>query len=60
MKKKSDELIELKQSRFEYIQFLNKRFNEEIEREKNIQSLYDKIERMQIDHHKRIGGSLKH
>ncbi|CAF5155709.1 unnamed protein product, partial [Rotaria magnacalcarata] len=55
---KSDKLKGLKQVRFEYTQFLNTRINEEIEREKNIQNLYDKIERMQYDLHQKMGKSL--
>ncbi|CAF5181733.1 unnamed protein product, partial [Rotaria magnacalcarata] len=56
---KSDKLKGLKQVRFEYTQFLNTRINEEIEREKNIQNLYDKIERMQYDLHQKMADSLE-
>ena len=55
---KSDKLKELKQVRFEYTQFLNTRINEEIEREKNIENVYDKIERMQYNLHQKMGKSL--
>jgi len=53
--KKSNQLKQPEQSRFEYIQYLNKRFNEQIEQEKNIENLYDKIERMQYDLYQKIG-----
>ncbi|CAF4553692.1 unnamed protein product [Rotaria socialis] len=56
---KSDKLKELQQVRFEYTQFLNTRINEEIEREKNTESLYDKIERMQYDLHQKMADSLE-
>ncbi|CAF4197371.1 unnamed protein product, partial [Rotaria sordida] len=51
---KSHQLKQSEQIQFEYFQFLNTRFNEEIEHEKNIENLYDKIERMQYDLHQKI------
>jgi hypothetical protein len=43
------------QIRMEYIQYLNKRFDEETEHEKTTEHFYKKIERMQYDLHQKIG-----
>ncbi len=53
--KKSNQLTQPEQIRSEYIQYLIKRFNEQIEEEKNIEKLYDKIERMQYNLYQKIG-----
>ncbi|CAF5122082.1 unnamed protein product, partial [Rotaria sp. Silwood1] len=51
---KSHQLKQSERIRFEYFQFLYIRFNEEMEREKNIEYLYDKIEKMQYDLHQKM------
>ena len=45
--------------RFEYIQYLSKRFDEEVESEKALQHLYDRIERMQYTFHQKAGKVIK-
>ena len=41
--------------RFEYIQYLSKRFDEAAESEKALEHLYDRIERMQYTFHQKLG-----
>jgi adenylate kinase family enzyme len=41
--------------RFEYIRYLSERFNEEVESEKALERLYDRIERMQYTFHQKLG-----
>jgi len=52
---KSNQLKQPEQIRSEYIQYFHKRFTEEIEHQKNIENLYEKIERMQYDHYQKMG-----
>ncbi|CAF5022311.1 unnamed protein product, partial [Rotaria sp. Silwood1] len=54
---KSHQLKQSERIRFEYFQFLYIRFNEEMEHEKNIEYLYDKIEKMQYDLHQKMSMS---
>ncbi|CAF1385366.1 unnamed protein product [Rotaria sp. Silwood1] len=56
---KSHQLKQSERIRFEYFQFLYIRFNEEMEHEKNIEYLYDKIEKMQYDLHQKMTDSLE-
>ncbi|CAF3805440.1 unnamed protein product, partial [Rotaria sp. Silwood1] len=56
---KSHQLKQSQRIRFEYFQLLYIRFNEEMEREKNIEYLYDKIEKMQYDLHQKMADSLE-
>ncbi|CAF5140236.1 unnamed protein product, partial [Rotaria sp. Silwood1] len=51
---KSHQLKQSQRIRFEYFQFLYIRFNEEMEREKTMEYLYDRIEKMQYDLHQEI------
>ena len=54
---KSNQLKQPEQIRLEYIQYLTKRINKEIEHEKSIANFYEKIERMQYDFYQRMGTS---
>lgn len=52
---KSNQAKQPEQIRFEYIQFLAKRFNEQHDEEKKIESICEKIERMQYEFYQKLG-----
>jgi hypothetical protein len=41
--------------RFDYLQYLNKRYNDEIERQEQIEQVYDRIEQIYFNYQTRIG-----
>ncbi|CAF0967334.1 unnamed protein product [Adineta steineri] len=57
--KKSNQLKQPEQIRFEYIQYLTKQLNEQIEYENDVEHFYNKIERMQYEFYQKLADSLE-
>ncbi|CAF1261150.1 unnamed protein product [Adineta steineri] len=56
---KSNQLKQPEQIRFEYILYLTKQFNEQIEYENDVEHFYNKIERMQYEFYQKNADSLE-
>ncbi|CAF1497745.1 unnamed protein product [Adineta steineri] len=57
--KKSNQLKQPEQIRFEYIQYLTKQLNEQIEYENDVEHFQNKVERMQYEFYQKIADSLE-